>query len=225
MLFLDGAPNRLSVFLIDSESGAPLELRPLFAEVVVPYAPSLRPLPKRFEALYDPAVYRVDDQLTREERQRVISAVKRALTRVLTDESQDHFAYEDPEGLEELIEGSLKRIMASTEGSRALTAENVQRLSDSFAQASASQRDLNSTVVIQAHQAEKETIQTRTFTNYNHAHTLTVRSTTKCCGTSASRRNGFAADGPCSCPALTTHGATPRCVSTETYWNLLCSIR
>src|SRR6185312_3335114 len=114
---------------------------------------SLRPLPKRFEALYDPAVYRVDDQLTREERQRVISAVKRALTRVLTDESQDHFAYEDPEGLEELIEGSLKRIMASTEGSRALTAENVQRLSDSFAQASASQRDLNSTVVIQAHQA------------------------------------------------------------------------
>ena len=29
-------------------------------------------------------------------------------------------------------------------------------------------------MVVQAHQAEKETIQTRTFTNYNHAHTLTV---------------------------------------------------
>lgn len=63
---------------------------------------------------------------------------------------------------------------ATTSGSRELAAENVQRLSDSFAQASASQRELNSTVVVQAHQAEKETIQTRTFTNYNHAHTLTV---------------------------------------------------
>ncbi|WP_018600926.1 hypothetical protein [Mycobacterium sp. 155] len=63
---------------------------------------------------------------------------------------------------------------ASTDGSRDLTADNVQRLSDSFAQASTSQRQLNSTVVIQAEQAEKETIQTRTFTNYNHAHTLTV---------------------------------------------------
>ncbi len=63
---------------------------------------------------------------------------------------------------------------ATTNGSRDLAAENVQRLSDSFAQASSSQRELNSTVVVQAHQAEKETIQTRTFTNYNHAHTLTV---------------------------------------------------
>lgn len=63
---------------------------------------------------------------------------------------------------------------ASSEGSRQLAAENVQRLSDSFAQASSAQRALQSTVVIQARQEEKESVQTRTFTNYNHSHTLTV---------------------------------------------------
>ncbi|WP_067469881.1 hypothetical protein [Nocardia amamiensis] len=63
---------------------------------------------------------------------------------------------------------------ATSEGSRDLTAQNVQRLSDSFSQASSAQRELNSTVVIQARQEEKETIQTRTFSNYNRAHTLTI---------------------------------------------------
>jgi hypothetical protein len=69
---------------------------------------------------------------------------------------------------------SLGGSTASSEGSRELAAENVQRLSDSFAQASSSQRELNSTVVIQARQEEKEAIQTRTFANYNHSHTLTI---------------------------------------------------
>jgi hypothetical protein len=50
----------------------------------------------------------------------------------------------------------------------------VQRLNDSFSQASSAQRELNSTVVIQARQEETESIQTRTFSNYNHSHTLTV---------------------------------------------------
>src|SRR6185312_1040652 len=36
------------------------------------------------------------------------------------------------------------------------------------------QRELSSTVVVQARQEEKESIQTRTFTNYNHSHTLTI---------------------------------------------------
>lgn len=63
---------------------------------------------------------------------------------------------------------------ATSEGSRELSAENVQRLNDSFSQASSAQRELNSTVVIQARQEEKETIQTRTFSNYNHSHTLTI---------------------------------------------------
>src|SRR5690606_33662265 len=69
---------------------------------------------------------------------------------------------------------SLGGSTASSDGSRDLTAENVQRLSDSFVQASSSQRELASTVVIQARQEESESIQTRTFTNYNHSHTLTV---------------------------------------------------
>jgi hypothetical protein len=63
---------------------------------------------------------------------------------------------------------------STSSGSRNLAAENVQRLSDSFVQASSAQRELNSTVVIQARQEEKESIQTRTFTNYNHSHTLTI---------------------------------------------------
>ncbi|WP_157187531.1 hypothetical protein [Nocardia vinacea] len=63
---------------------------------------------------------------------------------------------------------------ATSDGSRDLTAQNVQLLSDSFSQASSAARELNSTVVIQARQEEKEAIQTRTFSNYNHAHTLTI---------------------------------------------------
>lgn len=69
---------------------------------------------------------------------------------------------------------SLGGSTATSDGSRDLAAENVQRLSDSFSQASSAQRELNSTVVIQARQEEKESIQTRTFTNYNHSHTLTI---------------------------------------------------
>lgn len=69
---------------------------------------------------------------------------------------------------------SLGGSTATSDGSRDLAAENVQRLNDSFSQASSAQRELNSTVVIQARQEEKESIQTRTFSNYNHSHTLTV---------------------------------------------------
>ena len=69
---------------------------------------------------------------------------------------------------------SLGGSTATSEGSRDLAAENVQRLNDSFSQASSAQREINSTVVIQARQEEKESIQTRTFSNYNHSHTLTI---------------------------------------------------
>ena len=72
------------------------------------------------------------------------------------------------------IAGSLGGSTATSEGSRDLVGENVQRLSDSFSQASSAQREINSTVVIQSRQEEKESIQTRTFTNYNHSHTLTI---------------------------------------------------
>lgn len=69
---------------------------------------------------------------------------------------------------------SLGGSTATSEGSRDLAAENVQRLNDSFSQASSAQREINSTVIIQARQEEKESIQTRTFSNYNHSHTLTI---------------------------------------------------
>lgn len=69
---------------------------------------------------------------------------------------------------------SLGGSTATSQGSRDLAAENVQRVNDSFAQASSAQREINSTVVIQARQEEKQSIQTRTFSNYNHSHTLTI---------------------------------------------------
>lgn len=69
---------------------------------------------------------------------------------------------------------SLGGSTATSDGSRDLAAENVQRLNDSFSQASSARREINSTVVIQARQEEKESIQTRTFSNYNHSHTLTI---------------------------------------------------
>ncbi|MCF6509240.1 hypothetical protein E9549_17795 [Blastococcus sp. MG754426] len=69
---------------------------------------------------------------------------------------------------------SLGGSTATTSGSRDLVAENVQRLSDDFAQTSAARRELQSTVVVQAQETQSQTIQTRTFTNYNRAHTLTV---------------------------------------------------
>jgi hypothetical protein len=72
------------------------------------------------------------------------------------------------------ISAAIGGAYATSSGSRDLAAENVQKLSDSFAQASSSQRELFSTVVVQARQEEKESIQTRTFTNYNHGHTLTI---------------------------------------------------
>lgn len=72
------------------------------------------------------------------------------------------------------VSAALGGAYATSSGSRDLAAENVQKLNDSFAQASSSQRELYSTVVIQARQEEKESIQTRTFTNYNHGHTLTI---------------------------------------------------
>ncbi len=72
------------------------------------------------------------------------------------------------------LTGSLGGSTATSEGSRDLAAQNVQRLVDSFSQASSSRRELQSTVVIQARQEQKQSIQTRTFSNYNHSHTLTI---------------------------------------------------
>ncbi len=59
-------------------------------------------------------------------------------------------------------------------GRRSVTADGVQRLADAVVQISASERRLHSTVVVQASQAEREVIETRTVANHNHCHALTV---------------------------------------------------
>jgi hypothetical protein len=70
--------------------------------------------------------------------------------------------------------GAIGSTYSTSSGSRDLAAQNVQNLSDTFAQKSSSLRELTSTVVVQAHEAQREAIETRTFTNYNHSHTLTI---------------------------------------------------
>ena len=63
---------------------------------------------------------------------------------------------------------------ATTEGRRRLTADAVQQLADGVVQAGSAQRRLNSTVVVQASQAERDAVETRSVANHNHCHALTV---------------------------------------------------
>ena len=64
--------------------------------------------------------------------------------------------------------------LSGTQGKRELAADTTQRVIDSISQATSAMRRLNSTVVVQASQAEREVIQTRTVTNHNHCHALTM---------------------------------------------------
>jgi len=70
---------------------------------------------------------------------------------------------------------SLGGAIAHTSGSRDITADSLQELHDRVRQATSIVRTLSSTVVIQATQQEQNVIQTRTITNYNHCHALTVQ--------------------------------------------------
>lgn len=72
------------------------------------------------------------------------------------------------------INASIGRTTSKSEGHRDTKAETVQKLMDNFSQASSAQRELKSSVVVETKQEQKETIQTRTITNYNHSHTLTI---------------------------------------------------
>lgn len=60
-------------------------------------------------------------------------------------------------------------------GNRDLAGESVQQLSDAVQQASDLVRSQTSTVVIQASQAERDALQTRTVSNYNQNHALTIQ--------------------------------------------------
>ncbi len=62
----------------------------------------------------------------------------------------------------------------TSSGSRSVNAESVQRLADSITQAASSVRALRSSVVTQIFQREKDKVVTRTITNHNHCHSITV---------------------------------------------------
>jgi hypothetical protein len=77
-------------------------------------------------------------------------------------------------GLSAGIAGSLGGSTASSSGNRNVTGSTLQTIADNISQVSTAQRELQSTVVVQSVQAEKEAIETRTVVNYNHSHALTV---------------------------------------------------
>jgi hypothetical protein len=62
-----------------------------------------------------------------------------------------------------------------TSARRKLEATTTQQLADLVVQASQAQRTLTSTVVVQSSQAERDSVQTRSITNHNHCHTLTIQ--------------------------------------------------
>ena len=72
------------------------------------------------------------------------------------------------------IMGALGAGFSVTRGGRDLEAKSVQKLSDSIVQTTTAVRKLNSTVIVQSSQAEREHIQTRTVANHNHCHALTI---------------------------------------------------
>ena len=60
-------------------------------------------------------------------------------------------------------------------GRRGVEAKSAQDLHDSTVQATDFVRSLNSTVIVQGTQAERHQLETRTITNHNHCHALTVQ--------------------------------------------------
>jgi hypothetical protein len=71
--------------------------------------------------------------------------------------------------------GSIGGGVSHSSGNRNVTANSNQELHDLITQASSSIRALSSTVVVQASQAESNLLQTRTVTNHNHCHALTIQ--------------------------------------------------
>lgn len=64
--------------------------------------------------------------------------------------------------------------MASTRGDRTIDATSLQQVQDTIAQASRRARQLYSTIVVQASEAESELLQTRIVRNHNRCHAMTI---------------------------------------------------
>ncbi len=69
---------------------------------------------------------------------------------------------------------SLGGAYATSSGSRNVAVDSTQKITEAVHQASVGQRELNSTVVVQSDQLERQNIETRAFANNNRGHTLTV---------------------------------------------------
>jgi hypothetical protein len=69
---------------------------------------------------------------------------------------------------------SLGGAYTTSSGTRNLTAETSQQVSDAFHQSTSAMRELRSTVVIHDSQKEDSKAQTRIVANYNHGHALTI---------------------------------------------------
>ncbi|MGZ5134650.1 MAG: flagellar basal body-associated FliL family protein [Flavitalea sp.] len=72
------------------------------------------------------------------------------------------------------ISGALGGGYSTSSGDRNVHASTVQQISDAFAQASSSVRELRSTIVIQSDQQERAKAETRVVANHNHSHALTM---------------------------------------------------
>lgn len=76
-------------------------------------------------------------------------------------------------GSESLV-GGLGYGTAQSWGERDLTSSSLQDLHDSIMQSTGVIRQLKSTVVVQSSQQERNYVETRTVTNHNHCHALTI---------------------------------------------------
>jgi hypothetical protein len=72
------------------------------------------------------------------------------------------------------ISGALGGGYSTSSGDRNIHASTVQQISDAFAQASSSVRELRSTIVVQSDQQERAAAETRVVANHNHSHALTM---------------------------------------------------
>ncbi len=72
------------------------------------------------------------------------------------------------------ISGALGGGYSTSSGDRNVHASTVQQISDAFAQASSSIRELRSTIVVQSDQQEHAKAETRVVANHNHSHALTI---------------------------------------------------
>lgn len=72
------------------------------------------------------------------------------------------------------ISGALGGGYSTSSGDRNVHASTAQQISDAFAQASSSVRELRSTIVIQSDQQEHAKAETRVVANHNHSHALTM---------------------------------------------------